>query len=87
LTHKTQNGIAAGGQMKLFAHTCASLTAQSKSEHTQRPLQSERPLGVGKGEERKPLGEDFVPTSRFGTKEAAGFYTQMKRSFAAVKIV
>jgi hypothetical protein len=60
--------------MKVFAHPCSSLTTQSKSEDPQRLLQSERALGMGKGEERKPLGEDFAPTSRLGTNEAADFY-------------
>lgn len=72
---------------RLTAHTCPSLTTQSKSEDPQRLLQSERALGMGKVEERKPLSEDFAPTSHFGTKEAADFHTQMKRSFATGKVV
>ncbi len=87
VTHKTEDGIAAGGQMQVFAQACSSLATQSKTEYAQRLLQSKRALGMGKGEERKPLSEDFTPTGHFGTKEAADFHTQMKRSFATGKIV
>jgi hypothetical protein len=40
-----------------------------------------------KENQEKPLGEDFAPTGRFGTKEAADFHTQMKSSLAAGKVV
>jgi len=73
--------------MELFAHACAGLAAQSKSEYAQRLVQSKRALGMGKGEQREPLGEDFASASRFGTKEAADFHKQMKRSFATEKVV
>ena len=73
--------------MELFAHACSGLAVQSKSEYAQRLVQSKRALGMGKSEERKLLGEDFARTSRFRTKEAADFHTQMKRSFATGKVV
>ncbi|GHO56458.1 hypothetical protein KSB_49330 [Ktedonobacter robiniae] len=73
--------------MKLFTDACASLPSQSKSEHLQCLLQPDRPLGMGKCQERKPLRKDFALTRLFWAKEATDFYQQMNSSFAAGKVM
>jgi hypothetical protein len=87
LAHEAQDRIAARFEMKLFAHTCASLPPESKSECPQRLLRPDRTLGMGKRQQRKPLRKDFVLTGLFWAKEATDFYKQMNGSFAAGKVV
>jgi hypothetical protein len=87
VAHETQDGIAAGIEMKLFADACASLPPESKSEHPQRLLEPDRPLGMGKRQQRKSLRKDFASTGLFWTKEATDFHKQMNGSVAAGKVV
>jgi hypothetical protein len=85
--HQAQDRIAAGSQMKLFADAGTSLRSESKSEHLQRLLEPDRPLGIGQHQQRKPFRKDLAPTGLFEAKEATDFYQQMNGSCAAGKVV
>jgi hypothetical protein len=85
--HQTQDRIATGFEMKLFAYACTSLPTKSKSEHSQRLLEPDRALGMRECKQRKQLRKDFAPTGLFETKEATDFHKQMNGSFSAGKVV